>query len=180
MKFADGLIKAYETKWSYINTFSVQFTWSDEVKNMIGWTSGDDYNINLNIINIDTPEFTNQNIEAYIGDRWVIHNGRDELYRFSMTFRDQDQLKYYKMFTTVYLLQKSSYFDDVKSVITLNKDADYIGEMDNTIFQFNDVMIDAVSQLQFNNTTEAQIAEFSVTFKCSSPELNISGINNAR
>ncbi len=39
----------------------------------------------MNIISCSTPQMTNAPIEAYVGDKWKIHNGRDELYRFNMT-----------------------------------------------------------------------------------------------
>lgn len=169
MIFAEALIKAYNTNWSYINTFTVNLAFNQIMANEIGWTGEDDKNINLNIVNIDTPQFTNQNIEVFVGNKWIIHNGRDELYRFSITFRDQDKLKYYRKFLKAYHLQKNKYFDDIKMTITLSKDADYVNEQDSKLFDFTDTMIENISQLQFNNTTEAQIAEFTVNFKCILP-----------
>ena len=172
MDLAKGLIKAYETKWSFINSFRTHIQFSPMVKRRIGWTNADEENINLNIISIDTPQFTNQSIEVFVGNRWKIHSGRDELYRFSITFRDQDQLKYYKKFTTAYLLQKDNYFDDVKMTVSLYKDPDYWGEREKKLYEFENVMIDSISQLQFSNQTETQIAEFTVQFKCASPILS--------
>jgi len=174
MDFAKGLLQAYETRWSYINTFKVQIQFAPAIKSFIEWKDDvDGRDINLNIVSIDTPQFTNQNIEVYVGDQWRIHNGRDELYRFSMTFRDQDQMKLYKKFVTAYQFQKSQYLEDCKSYITLWKDADYMDEVDKKLFDFEEVMIDSVSQLQFNNTTEAQIAEFTVQFKTPTPLVDI-------
>lgn len=181
MDFAKGLLKAYETKWSFINTFKVQIQWAPDIAGFIGWNGkADEENINLNIISIDTPQLSNSNIESYVGDKWRLHNGRDEVYRFSITFRDQDQLKYYKMFSTAYLFQKARYFNDVKMIITLFKEGDYFDEGDVQIYDFHDVMIDSVSQVQFNNTTEAQIAEFTVQFKCATPLLNIKPTKTGR
>lgn len=174
MDFSKGLKKAYETNWSYVNTFTVTLNFATDVAGYIGWAPSDNLNINLNIISIDTPQLTNQQIEAYIGDRWKIHNGRDELYLFSITFRDQDQLNLYRKFSKAYFFQKSQYFDDIKMSIRLEKDADYSNEKGaKTIYNFEDVMINSVSQIQLSNTTENQIAEFSVDFKCAYPLMEI-------
>ena len=170
MDFAKGLVKAYKTKWSHINTFRVQIQFAPQIKGAIDWKDDiDGRDINLNIVSIDTPAFQNQPIEVYIADQWRVHNGRDELYKFTITFRDQDQMNFYRKFVTAYLFQKTNWFDDVKMQIGVWKDADYLGEIDKKLFDFTDVMIDGVSQVQFNNTTEAQIAEFSVDFKCAMP-----------
>ena len=173
MELADAIIKAYETKWSYINTFSVQLEFAPLVAGFISWSTADQNNIDLNVISVDTPQFSNQSIEVFQGDRWRIHSGRDELYRFSITFRDQDQMKYYRKFVMAYFFQQKSYFDDCKMTVTLFKDADHWNEKQDAMFKFQNVMIDSVSQLQFNTSTEAQIAEFSVQFKCALPELTI-------
>jgi len=171
MDFAKGLLKAYETKWSYVNTFNVHIQFADAIKKEIQWTNADEENINLNIISIDTPQFTNQSIDVFIGDRWKTHNGRDELYRFSITFRDQDQMLFYKKFVKAYFYQQKNYFDKVKMSVILSKDPDYWDEENRQIFEFQDAMIESVSQVQFNNTTEAQIAEFTVQLKCTLPLL---------
>jgi hypothetical protein len=172
MDLAKGLLKAYETKWSYVNSFRTHIQFAGPIKRAIGWTNADEENINLNIVSIDTPQFSNQSIEVFVADRWKVHSGRDELYRFSITFRDQDQMKYYKKFVTAYFLQKRDYFDNVKMNISLYKDADYWGEKEKKLYEFENTMIESVSQLQFSNNTEAQIAEFTVQFKCTTPKLS--------
>ena len=173
MDFSKGLKRAYDIKWSYVNTFTVQMQFEENIAKFIGWSTADEKDVNLNIININTPQLTNNPVEMYIGDRWKIHNGRDEIYNFSITFRDQDQLALYRKFVKAYFYQKSHYFDDIKMTITLYKDADYMTEVDRKIFNFEDVMISSVSQIQFNNTTEAQIAEFDVEFKCAYPLIDV-------
>lgn len=170
MDFSKGLKLAYETKWSYVNNFSVRFTFVDEISKYIGWDSSYlEENINLHIINIDTPQLTNQGVEVFVGDQWKIHNGRDELYRFSITFRDYDQMELYTKFVKAYFFQKTQYFDDCKITVELFKDSDYLSETDRRLYAFENTMIDSVSQVQFNNTTEGQIAEFSVNFKSTFP-----------
>ena len=172
MKFADGLLKAYETKWSFVNTFTVQFHIPDTLKKASGWNDEiDGRDINLHIVNINTPQFTNQNIETFIANRWVMHNGRDELYRFEVTFRDKDQMSLYRKFLRMYQATREDYFDNVKMAIQLMKDGDYYSEINDTMFYFDETLIDSISQLQFSNDTENQVAEFTVAFKTRSPFL---------
>ncbi len=173
MDFSKAISKAYETKWSYINTFTVHMYFEPKIAEFIGWSQSDETDINLNIISINTPQLTNSPVEMYVGDRWKIHNGRDELYKFSITFRDQNQLDLYKKFTKAYFYQKTHYFDDIKMTISLYKDADYVDEVSSKIYSFEETMIDSISQIDFNNTTEAQIAEFTVEFKCAYPLIDV-------
>jgi hypothetical protein len=174
MEFAKGLLQAYDKKWSYVNSFTVQIQVGPLTKTLIPSTANLELeDINLNIISIDTPQFTNQNIEVYVGDQWKIHNGRDELYRYSITFRDESQMSLYKQFVKMYQLQKTAYFDQVKMDITLFKDADYYNETNKVVMNMSESMIDSVSQVQFSNNTENQIAEFTVQFKCTTPEVGV-------
>lgn len=166
MDLAQGITQAYDRQWSMINTFSVQIN----LPTGITETFTDD--INLNIISLNTPDFTNNPIEAFIANKWYIHNGRDELYRFSITFRDQNQLDIYKTFLKVYEYTKNNYFDDCKMSIVLTKDADWYNEDDVILMELNDTLVESVSNLAFSNNTENQIAEFSVNFKCTTPNIN--------
>lgn len=172
MRFADGIVNSYKKKWSFMNSFRVNFNFTDTLKNVSGWrddTHGRD--ITLNIINITTPQFTNQPIEVFVANKWVIGNGRDELYRFSITFRDYNQMELYSMFLKMYQRTKNDYPSNVMLSINLYKDADYFSEEELKLFTFEETMIEAVSQLTFDNTAENQIAEFSVQFKSTTPLL---------
>lgn len=173
MNLYDGIAQAYNRKWSFINTFKVQFLFADRLKEVSGWEDEDDTLIQLNIISIDTPQLTNQPYEIFQADEWRIHNGRDELYRFTVTFRDESQLKYYKKFVSMYTDSKLSYFDDIKSMILLYKEADWKGEDDTVLYTYENVLIENVSQIQFNNTTENQVAEFSVGFKFTKKHISV-------
>jgi len=158
LKLKDAVVKAYETKWSMVNTFTVQIT---------GGVAGGGYNdsFQINIKDFTSSDFQNDPIEAFTANKWFIHNGKDNLYRFSMTVRDEDQLKYYKEFLKMYGDQKEKYFDDIKMTVTITKDADWISESDKKLLEYSGVMIETVSNLAFSNETENQIAEFTVGFK---------------
>jgi hypothetical protein len=173
MKLSQSIVEAYDTKWSFINSFDVSFQFSGSMMAQSGWNNATDgRNINLHVVSIDTPQFTNSPIEVFVANQWAIHNGRDELYRFSITFRDKDQMSLYRKFVKMYQYTREDYFDNISFYVRLSKDADWLGERDSTLMEFYDTMIESVSQLQFNNTTENQIAEFTVQFKCKTPVIN--------
>lgn len=165
MNLADGLSQAYTTKWSFVNSFKVQMIFPDALLEAANWENFDNELLQLNIISVDTSQFTNAHIEQFVADKWVIHNGRDEVYRFTMGFRDQNQMELYKKFLKMYKATRLEYFDDVKIEVRLYKEADWGGESITKIIDFEDVLIENVSQIQFSNITENQIAEFSVGFK---------------
>lgn len=86
-----------------------------------------------------------------------------------MTFRDYNQMYLYSKFMQIYNLTKENYFDDVALTIILYKDSDWLNEYDRPFMVFYGTLVEGVSNLSFSNDTEAQIAEFTVNFKCNQP-----------
>ena len=171
MKLKDGITKAYETHWSMINTFTVNFNFGKNMNMQRLLKTKFDDSLNLHIVSLTTPDFQNTPIETFIGNRWRIQNGRDELYKFGITFRDKDQMRIYKSFYNLYKETKEQYFDNCCFSVTIYKDADYYSENDRKFMELNGTIIESVSQLQFSNDTQNQIAEFTVNFKCVSPNI---------
>lgn len=168
-KLSDAIADAYNRKWSMINTFTMQIHLNPAVSSKLGFPF--DEGINLNVVSLTTPDYTNDPIEVFVANRWVIHNGKDALYRFSATFRDEDQMLLYKKFWMWYHLSKEMYFDEVAATIKVIKDPDWAGEAPAPLFTFDGVMVESISNLSFDNNTESQIAEFSVNFKCNKPSI---------
>ena len=168
MRLSDGIQEAYQRKWSMINTFTVQIILSTFLSNKVG-NFGDD--LNLNIINVTTPDFSNEPIEIFTANRWIIQNGKDTLYRFSITFRDEGQMSLYRKFMKIYSDTRENYFDDIASTIIIYKDADYVNEQDIKFMTFNGVIIEGISNLAFSNVIDSEIAEFTVNFKCNNPNI---------
>lgn len=166
MKLVDAVNAAYQRKWSVQNNFTVQFILKGRVSSMLQEFTDD---INLSIVSIKTPDITNSGIEQFIGGEWRIHNGHDNLFKFSITFRDYNQMELYNRFIKLYTLTKIHYFDDVAIDVILNKDPDWIEEDSIIIMRLEDCLIEGISNLDFSNTAEAEIAEFSVEFKCVNP-----------
>lgn len=169
MKLSEGITKAYEKKWSMINTFSVQI----EAPGLVDYI-GDVFNrdLDLHIVSLNTPDFQNDPIESFIANRWVIQNGADALYRFSITFRDHDNMNLYRKFLKIYSMIKENYFDDVAMNVIITKEEDWFGQGDRELMNLSGSLIEGVSNLAFSNDTENQIAEFTVNFKCTSPNIN--------
>lgn len=165
MKLSDGIQLAYQRKWSMINTFTVQFILPNPLVDLVG-EFGED--TNLSIIGVQTPDFTNDPIEAFIANRWVIHNGKDALYRFSMTFRDYDQMSLYRRFMKIYNSTKENFFDDVSMRVIVEKDGDWNSEKSKKLMNFGGCLVEGVSNLAISNDSESQVAEFTVNFKCTS------------
>ena len=169
MKMADAVTEAYNRNWSMANTFTVQLHLPTFLEGKVG-AFGDA--INLNVIKLDTPDYSNQGIEVFVANRWIIQNGRDEMYKLSMTFRDERQMSLYRKFVTMYNATKENYFDDVKIQILVYKEKDWAEEEDLLFGTYNNCLIESVSNVAFSNDTENQIAEFSVNFKSTDPQLN--------
>ena len=165
-KLDQAIIDAYDTKWSMANSFTVEIHLSDY---LVGEVGQFEENINLNVVSLTTPDFNNTPIEVFAANRWIIHNGADAMYRFSMTFRDQDQMDLYRKFWTIYQLSKEQFFDAVSFVVHVTKDADWEHETDLVIMSFWGTMVENISNLSFAQGTEGQIAEFTVAFKCNQP-----------
>lgn len=151
-----------------VNTFTTQFIIPVPLVDLVGEITDE---VNLSIINVQTPDFTNDPIEAFIANRWVIHNGKDSLYRFSMTFRDYDQMSLYRRFMKIYNFAKENYFDDVSMKIIIGKDADWQHESQKKFMEFGGCLVEGVSNVAFSNDTENQVAEFTVNFKCTTPKI---------
>ena len=169
MNLKDGITKAYETHWSMVNTFTVEFNFPIYLERFLKVRFDD--SINLCIKSVNTPDFQNSPIEAFVGNKWRIQNGRDELYKFSITFRDKDQMRLYKSFYDIYKETREQYFDNCSFDVIIYKDADYYDETDKKFMALNGTIIESLSQLQFSNDTQNQIAEFTVNFKCIAPNI---------
>lgn len=167
-KLSDVISSVMQKKWTKVNNFSVEFNVTNEsFRSLIGWNiTEEDFNEALK--SIDTPQYTNNPIEQFVGNEWRFNNGRDEMFRFTMTFRDFDQMKMYTSFIEMYNKSKDNYFDKIKCEIKIYLDAD-TGTKRTQLFSASDCIIESISQIQFDHSTEGQIAEFSVNFKCSSP-----------
>ena len=166
---AQAVTEAYNRQWSMSNTFTVQIHLPIFLEDKVG-VFGDA--INLNIKTFTTPDYTNSPIEVFVANKWVIQNGRDEMYRFSITFRDENQLSLYRKFIVMYNQIKENYFDDIKLQVLVFKEKDWMSEEDVLFATYDNCLIESVSNLVFSNDNEDEITEFTISFKTTSPEIN--------
>ena len=177
MSLNDVMKDIQQTKWTKINNFAVSMTFAN-VNTDLPKVAGVPESIitggsflpevlDKSVIAFDTANLTNMTLDAFIGFRWNTHVSRDELYRFSLTFRDFDNMVLYKTFSKMYQLSKGRYYDSIKMNVTVFNDVEYVNTGDKKQFlRYEGAIIENISQVQFNNTTENQIAEFTIGFKC--------------
>jgi len=167
MKISDVITIANNTHWTKINNFFVEiFPKSDKFAKKCQWKGTPEFMNKLNtaLISCTTPQYVNSNVEAYTGYQWRYTMGRDEIYRFSMTFRDFNQMELYETFRAMYTRGRSEYFDTISLIVIIWLDSDH-DVSQSPIFESDGVIIESVSELNFNHNTENQIAEFTVNFK---------------
>ena len=167
---ADKIKSVVDTNWSMINTFTVDMHISSELYAASGVNPElfKVENLNLVIKDFPLPQHSVQDVDAQTGliNRHTM--GRIQAFTFDVTFRDRDQLAYYRAFKHLFDAARWMYPDDAAIDFIVYKDSDYALETDiMPVDIFRRCIIVSVSQLQFNQETDAQIAEFSVQFSCS-------------
>jgi hypothetical protein len=116
------------------------------------------------VINIDTFETSASPEAVAIAGKYRYTVPMYNVFSMSITFRDLEGLQLKDYFMEIWKSQQTKYFDDVKSTIE-------IYSVGNLIFKSDDVLIDNISQSQFNNSN-TQIMEFTVLFTCTSFSTN--------
>jgi len=175
---SESLNQIYSTKWTYTNNFHIVINFPATLSTFIGWD--DNHEISTNLVKINFPSFDTQHLENFIADRYIFSDGAPNPYQFTMTFRDQDSLKYYRTFLLAKTAQQKMYFENYKFSITFTKDSDYAEDGDMIIYRFDDCIIENVSPIEFDNSQEAQIATFDVSVKCVTPLFNTADIGTKK
>lgn len=166
---ASMVLKAYNTKWSFINNFKVQFKAGDALWSAANCSNKDliqSEDLNLFIKGIDTPQLNYSVISEYTGAKYNLATGRKSDMSLTLHFRDYDQCVLYRSFCKLWQAQDLLYLDEIGIQIDIYKGADYKSDKeDMPLMSCTELIIENVSQMQFSNETEAQIAEFDVGFR---------------
>lgn len=173
MNLEQMITVAYNTKWTKINDFSINFNINssaaagkeangNNLMNIFSNIGIDEVMLNLALISCEVPPLNIQSHETYLGGRWFYTNGKPDMAKVTLTFRDYNELKIYTTFAKIFENSLGQFTDQHKMSLQVFLDSD---EGRKQVFQFNDAIIENVSQLSFSNTTENQIAEFSVTIR---------------
>ena len=152
--------------------------------NILAWSPKDNERLSLHIKDLTLPQIGAQQLTSWVGNRWAHNYGVPDQYKFSMTFYDSNQLEWFKLFSTQFREQAYRYFDDYAFNVFISKDSDYGDRYHNdttgyeaTSWRSQPLMslkrcsIENVSQLNFSNTNENQIIEFTVSFVANDIEL---------
>ena len=197
MQLFDAVNCVQQIHWDFVSTFEVYFAFNYDMlnnsrtvpnsisydtdanggKNVLAWKSADNERISLHIKNFKTPQLSSNIRESFSGNRFTHLQGKPSTYKFSMTFRDSNQLEFYRMFATQLREQQYRYFDDFCFNVFISKDSDYAdgyhtddtgelndGKRGKPLMSMKRCMVESVSQIDFNQDTEHQIVEFSVDF----------------
>lgn len=212
MKFTDALQVAHQIPWSYVNTFEVYFAWNYKMlnntfdqaarvvdmvdydndakggHNVLGWNPKDNERLSLHLINLNLPTLTSNELNTWVGNRWSRANGQQQQYTFDMTFRDSNQMEFYRLFSTQYREQQYRYFDDYTFNVFVAKDSDYGDKYHNdttgyaksswraiNLVSLKRCSIQSIGPIQFSNATENQHVEFTVQFVANDIELYDTG-----
>jgi len=173
MKLDKMVTLAYNTNWTKINNFTIQLTPSQSKTNNQGILSKiSNDQLNLALISCDIPPLNVSPIETFLGGRWYFTNGRADMARVTLTFRDFNEFALYKEFSKMFENSLGNYNNIHSTILDVFTDNE---KGEKKIFSLSGLIIEQVSQLQFSNQTENQIAEFSVTLR--GQRQDISGVN---
>lgn len=209
MRFEDALQTAYQIPWSYVNTFEVFFAWNYSLlnnknpgvshtvdydndamggRNILGWNPKDNERLSLHLISINLPNITSNELNSWVGGRWSRANGQQQQYIFDMTFRDSNQMEFYRLFATQYREQQYRYFDDYSFNVFVTKDSDFGDRYHNDttgygkkswrgqpLISLKRCAIQSISPVAFSNETENQHVQFTVQCVANDIEIYDSG-----
>lgn len=156
--------------------------------NILAWNPKDNERLSLHLKELALPQIAGDELSSWDGGRYARANGKPQQYTFSMTFYDSNQLEFYKMFAAQYREQDYRYFDDYAFNVFVSKDSDYGDAYHNDTTGFGDrstrsnpfmslkrCAIQSIGPINFSNSTENQILEFTVNFVANDIEIYDSG-----
>ncbi len=150
----NNIIKnALNTNWAWTDDFDFFFQ-NNKIKFPSSLSPKDTWDVS--VINIDLPQVSASIDTKVIAQKLRVSVPIHDIFTFTVTFRDVQQMKLKEYFTEIWALQQNEYFDDIKSVVIIRAG-------NGVMFESQDVLISSVSQSQLDNSNN-QIIEFSVEF----------------
>ena len=120
-------------------------------------------------ISVEVPQLTASEMDTVLGGERRVNIRMQELFRFSVKFRDFNGLSLRKYFENIWISTQYEYPEEVNGTV-------YIYDKSGTlVFSSSNVVINSVSAIQFDNNSN-QIAEFDVQFL--SPTYSDSKVND--
>ena len=164
---ASKIKEVVNTKWSMINTFTVDITIGSKLLKAAKVNpelfNRENFNLVLKEFPLPQSNVADTESQTDIINRHTM--GRIGECSFDVTFRDRDQLVYYRAIKRMFQAARWMYPDDIGISFKVYKDPDYYGEDMIEVDNLNRCIMTDISAVNFNQETDAQIAEFSVSFK---------------
>lgn len=166
-----AVTNAQRVQWSITSNFYVEMHPVEQlITETVGWSAeSEEFNniIQLSIKNVDLPQHTADLIEKMIAGYWHISRNEDELFVFSVTFRDLWGGSLYRMFKNIWNLGKQLYPNYstfyIKVVLTHGANGS-----EPVVFETPDAFLTSISQVQLSHENN-EIMEFTVEFKTNEP-----------
>lgn len=152
MKIDDIVSKAYSTNWVLSDEFVVSI---DPTKD--NGISQEEWN--MAVVSMTSPELSAQEGDIVLGGARRVTSRIQDVFRFTITFRDFDQNKLRSYFETKFALQQKLYPEDIETEITVRH---FTNDVGSPIFNTK-ALITNISGANFNNS-ESSIQEFTVSF----------------
>jgi len=148
-----GIDELKDKVWNQNNTFSLEFY------------GGPLTGLEHCIKSISMPDFTRSAVEEYNKGTWQFTHGRQEMYQVAITFWDNEADDVYNTVLKYWNESHLKYTDDRKFNFDVSKALRYDRDAPGTGVQFKDAIIDSISGLQWDNSSQSQLLEFTVNIK---------------
>jgi hypothetical protein len=157
--------KAKNVKWQNPSIFNISLTGPGT--KISGLDSIEPEILSMACTGIQLADINAHNIEEYIGEEWRFANGRLENYQITVTFKDFDNFKLYRIWASTVQKALRMYPDDQKINLEVYTADSFDIEKYTKIVEFKDCMLTTVSGGTLDNSAIASVSEFSVVLKCS-------------
>ena len=163
--------RVFKSNWTLSDNFRI------EIDPQIGKIDQDIWNAAL--VSIQLPELSAGETDNVVGGEHRINSKLQDLFRFTLTFRDLDEYKIRRYWEQKFILQQRMYYDDIKTYIAVyytEADVDLLGYK---VFE-SEGLITNISGITFSNA-ESGFQEFTVSFssyKYSTDDFNNFGSDN--
>lgn len=164
-KLSNAYSKLKNTNWTFNNTFKCIFNFSSQEKS--NKLNGPDGENEVYLVKANIPS-----LSASPDVQWIDHRNFQtmstvEIMTVTIEFLDHDQLELYRFWSSHFMDQLDQYLDDYKFDVTFIKLPDNVNEKEFPIAKITDCVVNNVSQLDLNVSSEGSgtILTFSVTIQ---------------
>lgn len=177
MNLSEAVSRIFRRDWSYTNTFSIMLSLNGTAFIKENIKLPDD--IELNVVSVTMPDLNTEQIDSWtINHNRVIHGAEQEI-TITVRFIDYDNMYLWRSFIKTYDLSKYNYpadmwldlsvFKSADSLTTVLFDSDLVPKQH--LITYKNCIVKSVGNIDFNNESDAQVAQFNVMFVAQSYSL---------